>query len=187
MVKNAIKNATPEDLKAFLDWLDPDADAAEERYFDIRRRLITLIFRNAADAEELADETLARAIENASKRERNPETVENFIFKIARFVKYEQHRKTPLDELPPDLPAVQTNQEKQDLERRYEIMEKCIGKLSPADRDLFLKYTYPPENEDEYLFRKQLAQQENVSLNHLRVRMVRIRAKIRVCAEAEIE
>ena len=185
MGKDALKNASSEDLKAFLEWLAPNADEAERRYFELRERLIKIIFRNSSDAEELADETLARAIEKAASRDRNADKIENFIFRIARFLKLEQSRKPSLDELPENLRAAEDSTEKDALERQYEVIEKCLEQLPAEDRDLFLQYTFPPETEDVYLFRRNLAKRENISMNYLRVKIKNIRDKIRKCAEIE--
>ncbi|HEY8459133.1 MAG TPA: hypothetical protein VIM99_02065, partial [Blastocatellia bacterium] len=54
---------TPEAFERFLNWLNPDREKAGQKYEDIRAGLIGYFnFRGCSGTEDLADETINRAI-----------------------------------------------------------------------------------------------------------------------------
>jgi DNA-directed RNA polymerase specialized sigma24 family protein len=89
---------TREAFDRFLDWLDSDREQAGRKYEAIRRGLITLFnLRGCSAAEDLADETINRAIRQLSSIEDSYEgDPAKYLHGIARFVALEYFNRQVL-------------------------------------------------------------------------------------------
>jgi DNA-directed RNA polymerase specialized sigma24 family protein len=166
---------TQEMLEQLLSWLDKDRDIAGKRYEEIRFQLINIfIARGCLISEELADKTIdrvARKVKDiAGTYVGNPAL---YFYGVAKMVYLEYVRaKSVL------LPNVPFYSEK-NSEQMYECLERCMDKLSPANRELILEYYGQGQtNEDQ---RSKLAVQTALERNALWVRAHRIREKLRGC------
>jgi DNA-directed RNA polymerase specialized sigma24 family protein len=68
----------------------------------------------------------------------------------------------------------------EDLEQEYECLDRCIGELTPANRELILEY-YREEKQAMIDNRKRMAESLGITLNALRVRADRIRSNLEKC------
>lgn len=165
----------------------------------MRRRLARYFDRrNCSSSDDLADETLNRV---ARKLEEKGEIVgpspAHYCYIVAKFVFLEfgrrsEHNQTSLDDAQgtgrvmaglavpaqpqPDVDAVAK-------EKIFECLERCLGKLSPEDRELILDY-YRGERRAKIERRSGLAARLGLTLNALSIRACRIRSKLEICVSA---
>lgn len=167
----------------FLEWLSPEQEKSEALYLELRRKLV-LMFRLFEDPEDLADEVIERALNNIEKgKVKFSGKAEHYILKIASFVKKEEFRRRivfQLDDTVNDPPA--SERENKFPENLYRIIELCFKELDKKDYEIFLDYTFPPDNLSEKEHRQRVAEKWNISIEHLRVLIYRIRNKLRRCA-----
>ena len=170
-----------EAFDALLDWLDSDREQAGIKYEQIRSRLIKIFTgRGCIDPEELADETINRVtsklneIQSEFKGDRA-----RYFFGVANKVHLEYlRRKTPQAPSPPPDSAR--------AELEFRCLERCIDRLSEEDRTLLLK-DYGAKGQTQAERRKALAEELEISLNALRIRVYRIRTALKDCIEKCIQ
>lgn len=170
---------TQESFDMLLGWLHTDEEQAGKKYEDIRNRLIKLFTcRGCNEAEDLADETINRVtqkvFEIAPTYTGDPAL---YFYGVAHKVHLEfLRRKRPE---PHAAPAPEPEEQEQ-AERDYACLERCMERLSPANRELVLQY-YREDKQAKIDHRKLLAQQLGIALNALRIRAHRIRATLQQC------
>lgn len=167
---------------SLLAWLDPDRDQAGKKYEQIRQRLIKIfVCRGRNDADELADETINRV---TLKAERIAEEYVGdpalYFYGVAQKVYLESVRKRAPVAAPP---PVETSPE---TEREYECLEKCMKRLSPANRELILDY-YQNDKGLKVEDRKRLAERLGIAQNAVRIRAYRIRQALQSCVQKCLE
>ena len=69
-----------------------------------------------------------------------------------------------------------------DSERRVDCLRRCLGRLSPANRDLILNY-YHGDKGEKIKTRKSLTEVFGVSASTLRMRALRLREGLQLCSE----
>jgi DNA-directed RNA polymerase specialized sigma24 family protein len=166
---------TPEMFEQLLAWLDEDRDQAGKKYEEIRFQLINIfISRGCWISEELADKTIDRVAgkvkDIAGTYIGDPAL---YFYGVAKMVYLEYVRSKPI--LLPGSPP----QAEKESEQRYECLELCIDKLSPANRELLLTYYSQGQPDEDQ--RRTLAARMGLELNALWVRAHRIREKLRGC------
>lgn len=176
---------TAEAFERFLAWLDTDREQAGRKYEAIRRGLIALFnSRGCAAAEDLADETINRAIRQLPAIEPSYEgDPANYLYGIARFVALEYfNRQVKRDggPVPEDLPDPSRPDEEGDKEAISRCLRHCLEKLTPEKRKLFILY-YRKGNRLNLDHRKSLAEQFGCSINALRIQMHRLNEDLRLC------
>jgi len=165
-----------------LAWLDSDRERAGQKYEEIRCRLIKIfVCQGCIDPESLADETIDRVIrkipEIAPNYAGNPAL---YFSGVARYILLEYKNRMARLRLLPLAPFKQIEEEDEDVEREYECLDRCIERLTPANRELILEY-YREEKQAMIENRKRLAERMGVTLNVLRVRADRIRNNLQKC------
>lgn len=179
-----------DNFDALLTWLDPDRDIAGQKYEEIRHSLILIFqWRGACDAEDLADETITRVINKV------PEIAPGYtgapalyFYAVAKRLALEVSRRQQIKvelENPEKLPELTSEEEKNDREAAYDCLEKCLMKLSPADRELILLYYQQQQPKIQY--RRELARKYNLAPNALRVKIHRVRAVLHTCINKCLE
>ncbi len=179
---------TREEFDRFLGWLDADREQAGRKYEAIRRGLIAIFnSRGCPAAEDLADETINRAIRQLSSIESSYEgEPAKYLYGVARFVALEYFRRSAKrygGSAPEDLPdwsqagALGEEDEKEALSR---CLRRCLEKLSPEKRKLFILY-YRKGNRLNLEHRKSLAERLGCSINALRIQMHRLNEELRRC------
>jgi DNA-directed RNA polymerase specialized sigma24 family protein len=166
---------THEKFEQLLAWLDEDRDLAGRKYEEIRFQLITIfISRGCRISEELADKTIDRVATKvkdiAGAYVGDPAL---YFYGVAKMIYLEYVRSKPL--ILPRSPSESEN----DSEQRYECLQLCIDKLSPANRELILAYYDRGQTDEDQ--RRKLAARMGLELNALWVRVHRIREKLRGC------
>ena len=166
---------TQESFDALLNWLDPGREEAGQKYEDIRLRLIKIFTcRGCLEPEDLADETINRVSKRLPEIQGSYEgDPTRYFYGVANKVHMEYVRRKPLP-----IPPVSDNSD--EIEKEYECLEKCIGKLRPEHRGLVLDY-YQEEKRTRIDHRKKLAEQLGIALNALRIRAHRIRGSLYEC------
>lgn len=168
-----------EDFDRLLAWLDPDRERAGSAYEKIRWRLITIFAaRNCSVPEELADETIdrvARRVSDIAGAYDGDKAL--YFFGVATNVHHEYLKRPTLPE-----PQTELSDERSDKERIHDCLEQCLGKLSIDARDLLLRY-YSLEKRAKIDLRQQMAEELGVSINTLRLRVLRMKEKLQPCVE----
>jgi len=172
-----------------LDSLGPDRDAAAGRYLEIRRNLVRLFeWRGCATPDEYADETLNRCARKVGDGDEIRDLA-TYSIGVARMLLREMSRDRsrearPLDEAPePRAPAVDVAA---GSVVHLECLRRCLAELSPENRTLILNY-YQGEKGEKIKNRKSLTAMFGIPANTLRMRALRVRERLQLCAANCIE
>jgi RNA polymerase sigma factor (sigma-70 family) len=177
----------PERFDDLLAWLNPDRELASSIYLNLRHSLLRIFAWNrCADPEGMTDETFDRVARQVhilrDTFEGNPKL---FFYGVANNLIREYRKKVkshvPMEaiELAEDPPQ---ELEEETSERRKECLSKCLRKLPKEKRNLILTY-YAKEKQAKIIHRAEMARQLGVSIEALRVRMLRIRGTLEECIE----
>jgi RNA polymerase sigma factor (sigma-70 family) len=165
-----------------LNWLHPDREQAGRKYEDIRRRLIRIfVHRGCASAEDLADETIIRVVRKVREVRANFNPSDDpalYFYGVGRNIYREYLKRRPAP-TPPPPPGNGTDDDDNETPE-YECLEKCLGHLSPSNRELILEY-YEDEQGAKIEGRKKLAERFGMALNALRIRAHRLRLELKRC------
>jgi DNA-directed RNA polymerase specialized sigma24 family protein len=176
---------TREAFDRLLDSLGSDRDAAGTRYLEIRRNLVRLFeWRGCPTPDEYADETINRCARKIGEGEEIRD-VGTYCIGIARMLVREMSRDRsqqtrPLEDAPE--PRVQPSQVEADPDRRVQCLRRCLGQLSPETRNLILHY-YQGDKGDKIKHRKSLTELFGIPASTLRMRALRVRERLQLCAE----
>ncbi|MBO0861010.1 MAG: hypothetical protein J2P21_21510 [Chloracidobacterium sp.] len=177
---------TQEAFERFLNWLDADRDQAGLKYEAIRRGLIAIFnYRGCAGAEDLADETINRAIRQLPLIEESYEgDPAKYLQGIARFVALEYFNRQAKREAgppPEDTPDPSQNAtDEDDGETMSRCLRLCLNKLKPEKRKMFILY-YQKGNRLNLDQRKLLAERFGYTINALRIQIYRLCEELRTC------
>lgn len=180
---------SPEDFERLFSWLDPDdRERAGAKYEAIRRNLIQyFMWRGCHKAEELTDETINRVMEKlpgvVEKYENDPAL---YFYGFGRNVLKEYYREVAAHTLlkePERLKPSDEGEETKQRERESACLDKCLGELDESERALILRY-HEMQGMAKVDFRKELAEEQGIGINALRVRVHRIRARLHPCISA---
>jgi DNA-directed RNA polymerase specialized sigma24 family protein len=173
------QEVTREKFSTFLEWLNPDSERAGEEYERLRFRLCTFFSqRRCSYADELADETINRVILKSSE-----EKIENkiaYCYGVAKNVFRESLRKerTHLD-INEVVIAAKDPEEKS---FSNECLDKCLEKLSPDSRELLLEY-FSEARQAKIELHRRLSESLAMTQTALRMRVMRIKQKLKVCVQ----
>ncbi len=171
---------TQEAFDALLAWLDPNREAAAQKYESIRTRLIKIFScRGCLDAEDLADETINRVISKLDEIQAGfTGDPARYFYAVAKKILLEYSRRKP----PPAQPEPTIDADESEVESEYECLDRCVAKLTPQNRELVLSY-YQEEKHAKIAHRRQLAANLGIAANALRIRAHRIRAALEQCVK----
>ncbi len=176
------KDLRQTDFDRLLLWLDLNPEQAGELYEKIRWRLIAILAsRGCKVPEELADETIDRVAHRVRDIEATYVGDKSLYFLgVMNNVHHEYLKRPRLSELapPPDDSVVK--------EQTYLCLDKCIEKLTPHAREIIEQY-YAADKRAKINLRKRIAAALGISNSNLRLRALRIRAKLQVCIEQCLE
>ena len=177
-----LKTLQKTDFDRLLVWLDPNPDHAGELYEKIRWRLIAILAsRGCRDAEELADDTIDRVARRVNDIEATYVGDKSLYFLgVMNNVHHEYLKRPRLSEIapPPDDSVAK--------EQTYLCLDKCIEKLTPHAREIIEQY-YAADKRAKINLRKRIASALGISHSNLRLRALRIRAKLQTCIEQCLE
>jgi DNA-directed RNA polymerase specialized sigma24 family protein len=160
----------------FLAGLNVDPMLAGEEYEKLRARLIYFFERKGCRIPaELSDETISRVARKVEEG-LEIEDVFKFSYGVARLVLLEHWRdpKRVWEQLNERMSSPKSDREFD--ERRLECMKKCLHSLPPEERDLIVKNCILDKKGKE-----ELARSLGLTMNALRIRAFRIRAKLHKC------
>ena len=170
------------DFDRLLMWLDPNPDQAGELYEKIRWRLIGILAsRGCRTPEELADETIDRVARRVCDIEATYTGDKSIYFLgVMNNVHHEYLKRPRLSEPapPPEDSVVK--------EQTYLCLDKCVAKLTPHAREIIEQY-YAADKRAKITLRKRIAAALGISNSNLRLRALRIRAKLQTCIEHCLE
>jgi len=165
--------------------LGPDRDLAANRYLELRRNIVRLFeWRGCSTPDDYADETINRCAKKIGDGEEIRD-VATYCVGIARMLLREMRRDRarearPLDEAPE--PRAAPLEPSGDPERRLECLRRCLSQLQPENRDLILHY-YQGDKGEKIKNRKGLARIFGLPASTLRMRALRVRERLQLCAE----
>jgi DNA-directed RNA polymerase specialized sigma24 family protein len=174
----AAKHITPEGFDRFLTWLCAEREKAGEEYERLRFRLMTFFSaRRARFPEELADETINRVILKIGE-----ETIENklgYVYGVAKNIFLESLRKEKdhlnIDDVTivaqPDAPSFSND-----------CLNKCLGQLPQDNRRFILDY-FSESKSAKVALHRQMSGTMETSIEAVRMRVVRIKRKLKICVE----
>jgi DNA-directed RNA polymerase specialized sigma24 family protein len=173
-----LKDLQQTDFDRLLLWLDPNPEQAGKLYEKIRWRLIAVLAsRGCRVPEELADETIDRVARRVSDIEATYVGDKSLYFLgVMNNVHHEYLKRPRLPELAS--PAEDSSVK----EQTYLCLDKCIEKLTPHARAIIEQY-YAEDKRAKINLRKRIAAALGVTNSNLRLRALRIRAKLQVCIE----
>ena len=177
----------PERFDDLLAWLNPDRELAGSIYLDLRHSLLRIFAWNrCSDPEGMTDETFDRVARQAhTLRETYEGNPRLFFYGVANNLIKEYRKKikshVSLEGVEPTQDAPQELEE-ETVERRRECLGKCLEKLPKEKRDLIVSY-YSKEKQAKIVHRAEMARKLGISIEALRVRMLRIRGGLEDCIE----
>lgn len=176
---------TEEELKQFLQWLDSDQGKAGLKYEQLRQRLILyFVRRQCPPAEDLTDVVLDAAALHYFKQNSLLLTKPlPYIFGIARNVCRRYFDRQNLIDGEADwgrLLPTDYNEEHWYKERRSRCLRICLQNMKEQDRQLLLRY-YLKQTKTLDEYRLGLAKKFGLTINGLRLKMMRLRDRLRDC------
>jgi DNA-directed RNA polymerase specialized sigma24 family protein len=176
---------TQEAFDGLMASMGPDRDTAADRYLEIRHNLVRLFeWRGCSTPDEYADETINRCARKIGEGEQIRD-LGTYSIGVARMLIREMGRASArearsLAEVPePQVPPVEPAGEQ---EARAECLRQCLAELSAGNRDLILTY-YQGEKSEKIKNRKGLTQSLGIAESTLRMRALRVRESLQLCAE----
>lgn len=173
------KEVTQEKFAGFLEWLCPDGKGAGEEYERLRFRLFTFFTqRRCRFPEELADETINRVMLKVA--EVHVENKLAYCYGVAKNIYRESLRKErahlSIDEvtLAAPLPAEQSFSS--------ECLDRCLAELPPESRNLVLDYFAEVKLAKIELHRR-ISESFQLTQTALRMRVMRIKQKLKICVQ----
>ena len=187
--RSELRDMNRECLERLLALLDPDPAKAARHYQLLRKKLTRLFeWRGARFPEDLADETISRVArkldEGVEIRSDDPYRyfcgVAHLVFKeVLRERKRERQLLDPGNWSPSRIPEEEPDDE------RMAFLQECLDRLPEGNRDLILAY-HEGERRERIENRRLLADELDIPLNALRIRVHRIRAKLERCVKKRL-
>lgn len=177
-----IRDLKQEEFDRLLGWLDCDRERAGVLYEKIRWRLIAILAaRGCALAEELADETIDRVSRRVAEIERtyvgDPAI---YFLGVMNNVHHEYLKRPPLPRVVPRQVEGEAN------EQIHLCLDSCLEKLAPHARQLIEQY-YAEDKSARINLRRRIARDFGIAAGTLRLRALRIRAKLQECIQQCVE
>jgi len=166
--------------------LHEDPASAAERYEDLRLKLTKFFTWKGTEgyvADDLADETLDRIATKVGEG-LEIESVNAYTYSVARFVWLEHLRARKEEPAGDDIPEVPIYpEEPEEEDERLGCLRSCLGEVAAGDQDAKLVTAYydPSPGEKIREARKRLAAEFGITVNTLKVRACRIRARLESC------
>jgi DNA-directed RNA polymerase specialized sigma24 family protein len=189
---NHDSNLTADSFELLLEWLDPNREAAGEKYEKVRVRLIKIFnCRGCGESDSLADETINRVLARVGEIRKNYSgDPALYFYGVAQKVHLEYLRKRPPIQESALAGALSTSQsapvKDDEIEEEYACLEECMDRLPSNNRRLVLEY-YQLDKRAKIEHRKALAEQLGIGVNALRIRAHRIRLQLQACVEQCVE
>jgi DNA-directed RNA polymerase specialized sigma24 family protein len=163
----------------FLALLDSDRNRAGQKYESLRIKLVKFFeWRACQFADNLADQTLDRVARKIDSGEKIDDYL-HYTFGVARFLYMETVKKNTRERAVIINMPVSTNDFDEE-NSQLSCLESCLKKLSEDNRKMILRYYYN-DRQAKIDYRKKIAENLGISVNALRIKALRIRAKLEDC------
>src|SRR5262245_27830064 len=175
------QSLTDESFDSLMRFLDPDRDHAGEKY-ELLRLKLTQFFRARAcsAAEDRVDEVFDRLTRKIVEGE-EIRNITGYCLGIARLVWLEALRAPHAHQVPFDeLPVISVVEDDTDRKLRLGCFNQCLGEIPEADVALLVAYC-SSEHGSLSEVRRKMAEQLQIPLNALRIRVHRIKSKLIEC------
>lgn len=163
--------------------LDADRNTAGLRYEELRLRLIRFFeWRGALNSEDLADVCFDRVLKKIGGGEKI-ENVAAYSATIAQFVYKENLRSKERLNVSFDAgDASNVAAERNDVSEDESIicLDRCLGEFQTDEHNLVIAY-YDTDEKTMIGSRKRLANSLSISMNTLRIKVCRLKAKLEKC------
>ncbi len=175
-------------FERLLDFLGgTDATSKAEKYRQVRDRLESFFrWRGLGDASGLADDTLDRVARRVEAGEVRTSTPNAFVVGVARMVALEAGRKDRKDVNIDDRSIAAPAPAEPEDELRLRALDGCLEALVTAERNLVMSY-YRDDGPSRIAGRAKLAQSLGTTVEALRVRAFRLRARLEQCVQGKLE
>lgn len=162
----------------FLAALDADRDAAGRQYEQLRIRIVKFFeWRSCPDPDSLADEAFDRVIRRVSQGE-DIHDIAKYLYGVSRLICLEAAKRQRREE--PIVIDFPIKPKAADDDTHLRCLENCLSQISDANKELILRY-YSFDRQAKIDDRKKLATHLGLSINALRIKALRIRAKVEEC------
>lgn len=173
-----------ESFESLLAWLDPNREAAGQKYEVIRAGLIRIfVSKGFSDAEDLADEAINRVMKRLHEiRDTYIGEPVRYFHGVARYIIRETGRRkeVAVDEVPvfSTKPDVHSDE--------YDCLLKCLRFLPSEKRVLILDY-YIYDGRDKIAQHRNMATELGISEGALRGRAHHVRGNLEKCIQQCID
>jgi DNA-directed RNA polymerase specialized sigma24 family protein len=165
---------------SFLTVLDANRELAGQKYETIRIRLVKFFeWRACQFPDDLADETLDRVARKIDAGEQIDD-YSNYAYGVARLLYLETIKKQTKQQAVIINMPLKTSTDEAEEDLRLNCLERCLKTLSETNRTIILHY-YRNDKQAKIDYRKKLAEKFELSTNALRIKTLRIRAKLEDC------
>lgn len=164
---------TKEAFDKLLIRLEPKLPNSEARYQHLRFKMVRFFeWKHCKDAEELADETIARTVSQlVSGKQILADNPYSYIYGVAKNVFREYVRnQIKIETLRKDLP-----EQFDEPENFEDCRSRCLQELSTEKLKLLQRYYLNPQD------REALARELNITINALRLQVHRLKGELRGC------
>lgn len=171
-------NLTREAFERLLQRLDPDRQSAAEAFRDLQSKLVLFFTYNRCKTpDRWADVAMDRVAKRLAEEQSVPE-INPFAYGVARLVLLEAQREEQRERelLGTSAQPATAGHDEDGLE----CLDRCIGQLSPENRNLILRY-YAVRQPTAMRDRLRLAFELGISIEALRTRALRIRKELEQC------
>jgi DNA-directed RNA polymerase specialized sigma24 family protein len=165
----------------FLAVLHPDREAAGLAYESLRTRIVKFFeWRSCSDPDALADEAFDRVIKKVASGEQIRE-IPRYLYGVAKLVFLESTKTKHREEaIIIDFPSAAV--ESEDDNEYLDCLEECLAKISIDSKSLILRY-YSFDRQAKIDDRRRMAEALGMTLNALRIKALRVRAKVEECVK----
>lgn len=173
---------SPEAFEALLAALHQDRTQAGVRYEQLRLKLVKFFtWERVSFPEERADEAFNRLARRLAEGESitSPEAYLSGVARLLLREAFDQQRRERTFSTELTL-AHSRNRLEPDEDETVNCLTRCIGQVTPNNRDLILRY-YHGERQTRIRNRQRMAEQYGIPLNALRNRALRVRGKLEEC------
>jgi len=141
-------------------------------------------WRGAHDHDALADVVLDRVARRLTSDPEPPKYAAPFALGVARLVWLEQGR---VDARRVDAEGLEAPAPEPDDDSHLQALQRCLGGLTADERKIVLAYYTSTTGRERIDGRQALAERLGVTLNSLRVRAFRVRARLEACVGHQLE
>lgn len=175
------RELTQEKFAKFLAWLNPVEEKAGEEYERLRFRLITFFSsRKCRFPEELTDETINRVVVKIEDKKIEKKLA--YCYGIARNIFLESLRKEKTHENIDEMQIEEKDDDENDDSGYKKCLDKCLNKLTKESRELILDY-FSESKQAKIDLHKKMSAALNISQTALRMKILRIKKKLKICIE----